>query len=187
MILLDSRCPPLHFPNSLAKYLETLRPLRKLIFVLTKCDITGPERTELWKQHLEKTFPAARVVAVESYLTKSAGDGQGRRKVFEPFIPTKLRGDLVGALKASHEELCTPPPAVKADPNKLNNWKPCVFPDVNWDAVKGAQDKDVSHKLPDVRATSPGDDTPETLETTQNYISVGLIGTMPVSLHMVKC
>lgn len=67
LVLLDSRCPPLHYPPSFHAYLSALRPARKIVLVLTKTDIVGPERVDSWKTWLRTKYPGCKVVGVESY------------------------------------------------------------------------------------------------------------------------
>lgn len=177
LILLDSRCPPLHYPSSLQRYLATLRPARKIIFVLTKCDIPGPDRAAQWKNHLQKSYPSARIVYVESYATRSAGEGQGKRKVYEPYMPSALKDDIVEALRTAHAEMCLPPPPVAADPEKAKTWKPRVNPKIDWDAVRNARLEDVTTKAPERKTldqlSESGDAEDEIVD---NFVSIGLIG-----------
>ena len=178
LILLDSRCPPLHYPPSLEKYLATLRPPRKLIFALTKCAISGPYRAGLWKEYLQKLYPSARIVNVESYSTRSAGEGQGKRKLYEPYMPSALKDDIVEALRIAHTELSAPPPSIATDPEKVKTWVPRVNPQIDWDAVRNARQEDVSTRLPESRATdlSPQIGGGKDDDGVDDYVSVGLIG-----------
>ncbi|QRW24653.1 50S ribosome-binding GTPase [Rhizoctonia solani] len=106
MILLDARCPPLHYPPSLDAYIKALRPARQVILVLTKIDI--------WE------FKAT---------NKLVGEGQGTRIKYQPHMPTPLRDSLREALKAAHAALLDPPSKVKEDPGRLAKWRPAVLPD----------------------------------------------------------
>ncbi|KAF8846043.1 hypothetical protein BDN67DRAFT_986436 [Paxillus ammoniavirescens] len=100
LVLLDSRCPPLHLPPSLATYLnlpsppptvaETNDPISpqptsrrthssnvrsnapRVILVLTKVDISGPARTASWTSLLNVLYPGVPVVPVEAYAPKYA-------------------------------------------------------------------------------------------------------------------
>ncbi|KIJ22078.1 hypothetical protein PAXINDRAFT_105871 [Paxillus involutus ATCC 200175] len=99
LVLLDSRCPPLHLPPSLATYLnlpsppsptvaETNDPAQptsrrthssnvrsnapRVILVLTKVDISGPARTASWTSLLNVLYPGVPVVPVEAYAPKHA-------------------------------------------------------------------------------------------------------------------
>src|SRR5688572_6315837 len=75
LVLLDSRCPTLHYPPSLERYLGD----RKVILVLTKVDITGPARVAAWIKHLRAKHPSLPIVQVESYIEKVSTDQQGRK------------------------------------------------------------------------------------------------------------
>ncbi|KIK96377.1 hypothetical protein PAXRUDRAFT_10847 [Paxillus rubicundulus Ve08.2h10] len=98
LVLLDSRCPPLHLPPSLATYLNLPNPppptvadtidktsaqstsrrsnarfnAPRVILVLTKVDISGPTRTESWTSLLNVLYPGVPVVPVEAYAPKYA-------------------------------------------------------------------------------------------------------------------
>lgn len=149
--------------------------------MLTKCDVSGPERTAFWKQYLKDTHPDMQVVAVESYSFRSGGEGQGRRKIHEPHIPMRLRDDLVEALKLAHTELCTAPSAVSADPEKLESWNPRVNTRIDWEAVKNAEQKDITHAIPErhYAAGQPADaqsDGQDKGAYVEEFISIGLIG-----------
>ncbi|KAI5124090.1 hypothetical protein M0805_000905 [Coniferiporia weirii] len=180
LILLDSRCPLLHYPESLHNYLSSLRTPRKIIFVLTKVDISGPERSSLWKEYLQSKYPGTRVVKVESYLERKQREGQGKRKAFDPQIPTALRRDLVDAIKAAHTELCVPPPHIASHVQKLASWKPNVIRAVDWNAVLNAGEIDILHH----RHISPQNNERDTTEQCpdiesdidQDCVSIGLIG-----------
>lgn len=176
LVLLDSRCPPLHYPPSLNAYLSSFRPPRKIIFVLTKVDISGPKRSFLWKEYLRKTYPHIRAISVENYLEKNAGEGQGKRVIKEPHIPVERRKDLVQALKEAHEELCTPPSYI-SDADKLAKWKPRVVPTIDWDAVLNAKEVDISHGDTIRPQDSTLDDQVNSeSDSVEEYLSVGLIG-----------
>ncbi|KAI0830527.1 hypothetical protein BC628DRAFT_1312804 [Trametes gibbosa] len=141
LILLDSRCPTLHFPPSLETYLASASNAARLrpILVLTKVDIAGPERAAAWTLHLQARFPGVRVVQVESYVEKHP-DAHGSmsaasKRAFKPYLPSAFRGALVDALRATHAELLVPPEDVRANPEKLKKWRPRVKAQVDWEAV----------------------------------------------------
>ena len=149
--------------------------------MLTKVDITGSERSGLWKEYLLKTYPNSRVVTVESYIEKSSGEGQGKRIIKEPHIPGELRSELVQALREAHNELYTPPPHVGSDANKLANWSPPVNPNIDWDAVLNAEDSDITHNRPLSPADAVGGESPDSdIIKTKEFLSVGLIGTFAI-------
>lgn len=168
LLLLDSRCPALHFPPSLHTYLASLKPPRPLVLVLTKSDLVPPAYTVAWTAWLRDRYPSSvRVVKVESYRVQDVSQerkGQGQRKRFDPEMkPDHLR-ELVGALREAHMELITPPEKVRNNEEKLRNWKPDVRIVVDWEAVlRGGR----------VHVDEPADDAG------QEFVTVGLIG-MPL-------
>lgn len=103
-MLLDSRCPLLHYPSSLSAYLSD----RKVILVLTKVDISGPARAEAWTAYLRTHYPGLRVVQVEAYVEKEARVGHQGRKLYEPHLPQGFRERLVEAIKEVHAEMLEP-------------------------------------------------------------------------------
>jgi ribosome biogenesis GTPase A len=79
MLLLDARCPPLHYPPSLDAYIKSLRPARQVILVLTKIDIIGEECALAWRAWLKDRYgrSGVQVVGVQSFEQVSYGAGQG--------------------------------------------------------------------------------------------------------------
>jgi hypothetical protein len=138
LCLLDSRCPPLHFPPSLESYLATRKA--KLILVLTKVDIAGPERAEAWTAYLQKWHPGLPIVRVEAYQQKLGEQG---RPVYESHLPLPFRERLVNAMRQVHEEMLIPPERVRSDEAKLNRWNPPVKREIDWDGVLHAHGKKV--------------------------------------------
>ncbi|TDL28127.1 P-loop containing nucleoside triphosphate hydrolase protein [Rickenella mellea] len=174
MILLDSRCPPLHFPQSLHSYVTSLRPPRRIILVLTKVDISGVARSAAWSKYLLANYPDVRVVQVESYVEREIGAGQGKRKLFDPHIPSAFKLTLVEALKAAHEDLCTPPVHARENEERSKGWRPTVRPVVDWEAVLtagGDAGKEIGGALaPQLEATPVVD------EDSVDFLTVGVIG-----------
>ncbi|KZV83143.1 P-loop containing nucleoside triphosphate hydrolase protein [Exidia glandulosa HHB12029] len=168
VVLLDSRLPPLHFPPSLQSFLSTVKPPRKIILVLTKADITGPEHCAAWSRWLENRHPGVRVVTVESYRPKPMAQGTGRHRV-ESHIPPQSMQQFVDALKATYAELTTPPEAIRHDPAKVAAWKPRVKEHVEWDVLMQPQDQ---------RASVPrrSDDQEPEDDEEKRYLTLGLIG-----------
>ncbi|KAG8884532.1 hypothetical protein FRB97_004045 [Tulasnella sp. 331] len=155
LVLLDSRCPPLHYPPSLHAYLTTQRPARKIILVLTKTDIVGQDRADQWKAWLREQHPGCKVVGVESYRKEESHSTAGRasrRLKHVPHIPPKYLDDLIDAMKTCHEELLEPPEAIRNDPKKLASWLPHVRREVDWNVVRTGR-------------ASTGSDAPATVET----------------------
>ncbi|KAH9857967.1 hypothetical protein C2E23DRAFT_156293 [Lenzites betulinus] len=189
LILLDSRCPTLHFPPSFETYLASpphaarLRP----ILVLTKVDIAGPERAAAWTLYLHERFPGLRIVQVESYVEKHPDAhstmSAASKRAFKPFLPSAFRHALVDALKATHTELLTPPDEVKANPERLKKWRPRVKTQVDWEAVVQAHGGKVGTT---VAAAVPKNDKPAheghpagehaNDDTEPDVLTIGVIG-----------
>jgi hypothetical protein len=173
MVLLDSRCPLLHLPPSLVNFISL--PRYRVILVLTKVDISGPQRAEAWASYLRLKYPSTRVVMVESYSTNPqgfSGEGTARRGRHEPHIPRNFKEQLVTALKEAHHEMLQPPERIKDDPEKLSDWKPRVKVEVDWDVVL--------HSGPTTRAKPPGNGSDVTAadsnEAESDILTIGLIG-----------
>jgi ribosome biogenesis GTPase A len=69
LLLLDSRCPPLHCPPSLRSYIQNLKPRKEVILVLTKSDLVDPEALRGWRTWLKAWWgdEDVQIVAVQSY------------------------------------------------------------------------------------------------------------------------
>ncbi|CAE6472925.1 unnamed protein product [Rhizoctonia solani] len=192
MLLLDARCPPLHYPPSLDAYIKSLRPTRQVILILTKIDIVGEECAAAWSNWLKNRYGGSgvQVVGIQSYEPVSYGEGQGSRVKYQPHMPAKLRDDLREALKTAHTALLDPPLKVKEDPKKLANWRPVVRAQVDWEAI-GQENINkptvvlADHEDDGVELTSGADATPPT-DTDEDapskeyledkFLTVGLIG-----------
>lgn len=194
LILLDSRCPLLHFPPSLQSYLSS--PSHKLILVLTKVDISGPERSAAWSTYLTSKFPSVQVVMVESYIPKATAadfdpNGEvvnltltkGRRgRRYEPHIPHTFKERLVDALKNAHRQLLEPPERVRQDPEKLKRWRPRVKRDVDWDALLTAGASSHVHGSRTTRDAPQGSEGGQLQEDEEpEYLTVGLLGNCNLS------
>ncbi|KAH7927290.1 P-loop containing nucleoside triphosphate hydrolase protein [Leucogyrophana mollusca] len=180
LCLLDSRCPPLHFPPSLASYLAT-RPA-KIILVLTKVDIAGPARSAAWTKYLADRYPSIPIVQVESYTEKTGEQG---RTVLESHLPLPFRERLVSRLRDLHSELLVPPERIRADEAKLKRWKPPVKRVVNWEGVMkvgGGMVGSVVGGASVPRSKDPNLESGERSDSTEenqqelDYLTVGLIG-----------
>lgn len=193
LILLDSRCPLLHYPPSLASYLSGL-PNRKIILVLTKVDISGPDRASAWCDYLKKRYPDVRVVQVESYIPKQTGpndEGTSKRgRRFEPHLPPTFRERLVQAIREVHLELLQPPQTIRGHEAEMKHWKPSVKADVDWNAVLSARGDKVGQVVggpigprPSALEGTAGEDEepPEEKEEAAevgepDFLTIGLIG-----------
>ena len=185
LLLLDSRCPILHYPPSLATYLAD----RKVILVLTKVDISGAARVEAWTRYIHKIYPNTRVVQVESYVEKEEGPDHQGHKQHDPNIPEHFRAKLVQAIKEVHSELLEPPPKVKDNPNRLKGWIPTVKRDIDWEGVLKAGGSKLGTMVggsavprPKACESSIDQDPDERSDKSENqhlepeYLTVGLIG-----------
>ncbi|KAI0652064.1 hypothetical protein C8Q79DRAFT_922634 [Trametes meyenii] len=145
LILLDSRCPTLHFPPAIVSYLASpsIASHLRVILVLTKVDIAGPERAAAWTRHLKTRYPGIRVVQVESFAEKEPDGNDSKKRQYEPHLPPAFRQALVDALRETHAELLEPPEEVKRDAEQLAQWKPHVKSHVDWEAVLRARGGEV--------------------------------------------
>ncbi|KAF8640587.1 hypothetical protein AX17_000249 [Amanita inopinata Kibby_2008] len=174
LVLLDSRCPLLHYPPSLHNYLSN----RKVIFVLTKVDITGPVCVNAWVNYLRTRYAGIQIVQVESYREVKRVVDQGRLRL-EPHIPDEFRAKLVEALRIAHTELLEPPEDIKSNELRLKTWEPPVKRSIEWEAVetadggeKGADDSSVVLNP----SAMLGDKEKGDAEDGMQYLTVGLIG-----------
>lgn len=176
LVLLDSRCPVLHLPPSLAAYLAD----RKTILVLTKVDISGHVRAQAWINYFQEHHPNSRIVQVESYIEKDVIGDQGP-KLYEPHLPASFRETLVNAIKEVHAELLEPPEEIKQHPERLKNWLPSVKREIDWESVLSPKDEKVGLSVGGAavpRPKSPGDAQGENDEQHQEptHLTIGLIG-----------
>lgn len=164
-MLLDSRCPPLHFPASLSAHLNiptsqndsTPRSKQsskfkapRIIIILTKVDISGPARTASWTSFLNANYPGVPVVPVEAYAPKpSLAVEQGPTR-YEPHLPGSFRERLVHTLNEVHEQLLQPPQWVTTPRageseedrlRRIDQWRPRVKRVIDWDGVLKAKGK----------------------------------------------
>ncbi|OWZ64338.1 hypothetical protein AYX14_02930 [Cryptococcus neoformans] len=134
LLLLDSRCPPLHCPPSLRTHLKSLVPSKEIILVLTKSDLVDSKALEGWKKWVRGWWgqESVHIVSVRSYDTELLREGKGRHK---PDIPQQSLDELISALQAAHERLLQPP--IRAEDDKeLDSWKPSVRSSVDWASLK---------------------------------------------------
>lgn len=75
LLLLDSRCPPIHIPPSLKSYIQSLQPRREVVLVLTKADLVDPVALVGWKAWAREYWGQnVEVVGVVSYDTEALYD-----------------------------------------------------------------------------------------------------------------
>ncbi|KAF9469864.1 hypothetical protein BDZ94DRAFT_1151537 [Collybia nuda] len=177
LVLVDSRCPLLHFPPSLSNYLSD----RQVILVLTKVDISGSVRADSWAHYFGQHYPHLRVVQVESYVEKERGaDHQGGKR-HQPHLATPFRRKLVDAIAEAHNTLLQPPNKIKDNPNRLKSWKPPVKQGIDWDDMMkaGGPEFGSSTKIdafPQPKKI-PNEKPMEILEYQESeYLTIGLIG-----------
>ncbi|ODN99483.1 GTPase [Cryptococcus wingfieldii CBS 7118] len=134
LLLMDTRCPPLHCPPSLRTHLQSLSPNKEIILVLTKSDLVDAKALQGWKQWVKGWWgqEGVQVVSVRSYDIELLREGKGRHK---PDIPQQSLDELISALRAAHERLLQPPARVRDDPEKLKSWKAPTRPTVDWAAL----------------------------------------------------
>lgn len=161
--------------------------------VLTKVDISGPDRANAWSVYLKKRYPEVRVVQVESYVPKELGpndEGTSKRgRRFEPHLPQTFRERLVQALREVHQELLQPPQVIRRGEAEMKHWKSTVKADVDWTAVLGARGDKVGQAIGGPVApqqcaleSTAGDGEPleekeESAEGAEpDFLTIGLIG-----------
>ena len=174
LVLLDSRCPLLHYPPSLHDYLAN----HKVIFVLTKVDITGSACAEAWTHFLRAQYPETQIVRAESYIEKRGNAEQGHSRL-EPHIPREFRDELVEAIKAAHEALLEPPANVRSNASRLQSWTAPVRRDINWKTLTCAttvQERPNAHAPPfmDKEAQENHDEKDDADDV--ECLTIGLIG-----------
>ncbi|KAH9912144.1 P-loop containing nucleoside triphosphate hydrolase protein [Epithele typhae] len=179
LILLDARCPTLHFPPALADYLSNMPNADsvRIVLVLTKVDIAGPERAVAWHHHLRARHPGMRVVQVESYAEQphAGGASTGARK---PHLPSAFRRTLVDAVRDAHAELLESPEASKST---VERPRPRMRSQVDWENVLAAHGSQVGAVFDDSAASKPQEPTSEdsggnSEASEPEYLSIGLIG-----------
>lgn len=198
LLLVDSRCPPVHCPPSLRAYLKSYKPRRQIILVLTKADLVDPGALEGWRTWLREWWCQGEdddvqvVVAISYDVNLLYAEGRGKRH--RPAIPTAAREQLVHALKTAHERLLEPPTWAKADPTKLAEWRPPVRSQVDWAALAEDPDPDVGlrparqrrkgqdeeagseDELPDVPEEGEEGDTRPHRDPEAEPLTIGLVG-----------
>lgn len=78
LLLLDSRCPPLHCPPSLRTYIQNLKPRKEVILVLTKSDLVDPDALAGWRSWLPQWWgdEQVQIVAARSYDVEALQGGE---------------------------------------------------------------------------------------------------------------
>jgi ribosome biogenesis GTPase A len=171
LVLLDSRCPPLHFPPSLSTYLSS----HKLILVLTKVDITGPARAAAWTAYLHQRYPGVRIVQVESYVMKEPTESSQSRRVYEPSLPMAFRENFVAALKATHEEMLFPSVDDTVGP-KSKALKLRLKREIDWGQVLKTGEASVGDVVGAVASSKGWEDADEDEDVEPEFLTVGVIG-----------
>ena len=113
---------------------------------------------------------------MECYTERAVGVGQGKRKLYDPHIPSESKRSLVDALKAAHSEILKPPEAVAGNPQKLKDWKPNVIADIDWDTVLKTNGESISTQTLPHTPQDPNTVGPETGSDPHPYLTIGLIG-----------
>ncbi|THH28938.1 hypothetical protein EUX98_g5260 [Antrodiella citrinella] len=176
LVLLDSRCPLLHFPPSLVAYLSASHEANRTrtILVLTKVDIIGPTRADEWTRSLQAKYPGMPVVRVEAYAEadQTTDQGKGKTHAHQPHIPLQFKESLVQALRDMHAELLEPPQ--RPEGSIFLQRRSVVRKSVSWDAVLHAQGEQVGTVVGGASASSLHG--AEGTESEPEYLTVGLIG-----------
>lgn len=77
LLLLDSRCPPLHCPPSLRSHIQALKPRKEIILVLTKSDLVDQDALAGWKVWVKGWWgQEVEVVGVMSYDVHALYEGK---------------------------------------------------------------------------------------------------------------
>ncbi len=176
LVLLDSRCPLLHYPPSLSTYLSH----KKHILVLTKVDIAGPERVAVWTTYLHAKHPTMRIIHVESFAERDVSAVHQGRMRHDPHLPDAFRHRFVQTLQEVHAELLEPPEEVKTNPNRLKNWRPRIKTDIDWDAVHNARGENVGTVVGGAIAPVEGEEDAE-----PQFLSIGLVGERLTSFQSI--
>ncbi|KDN36770.1 P-loop containing nucleoside triphosphate hydrolase protein [Tilletiaria anomala UBC 951] len=124
LVLLDTRCPPIHLPPSLEDYLfrqgHTRR--RRTVLVLTKVDLVTADVAAVWQAWLKQKYPQWQVVLTSSYVQREAHEGQGSRIRFQSSISPESRIALIDAIQTAYNKLVEPPEHMSKDPDALRRW-----------------------------------------------------------------
>lgn len=188
LVLVDARCPPVHFPETLAAYLAayTSRDKLRVVLVLTKVDVAGAARADAWAAFLRAKHPGMRVVQVQSYA-REPEDGEQKatgKHVHDPWLPGHFREELVRAIREAHAELLEPPERIRGDAEKVARWKPVVKKEVDWERVVSARGGQVGSAVggataPRTKGTDNEEDEDEGTDGEREepeFLTVGLIG-----------
>ncbi|CED84549.1 Predicted GTP-binding protein MMR1 [Phaffia rhodozyma] len=185
LVLIDIRCPPLHFPPSMQDYISSLQPKKEVILILTKCDLVPEDVRTGWVQWCEKEWAEKwgwDVICLESYRREKRA--QGTRSILKSHLPPASLSTLVSSLKRAHVRLLTPPPAVQADRKRLEQWSPKIRREIDWNSLLAEKDLEEPDPEPAKPVTDLGQDehdAPQTREEADEeanleYLTIGLIG-----------
>jgi ribosome biogenesis GTPase A len=96
LLLLDSRCPPLHCPPSLRSYIQNLKPRKEVILVLTKSDLVDPEALRGWRTWLKTWWgdEDVQIVAVQSYDVEMLQAGKSFLLMTRQGLTNKIEVDI---------------------------------------------------------------------------------------------
>lgn len=158
LVLIDIRCPPLHFPPSLQEYILSHQQTSKkeVVLVLTKCDLVPDDVRVAWEGWCKREWGKHGwdIVSLEAYRREKRVQGKflstrpvlrsadlnrlsnlGTRSVLKSYIPPESLVKLVEAIKRAHHRLITPPAALADDPVKLAKWTPRVRSSIDWEKL----------------------------------------------------
>lgn len=204
LVLMDIRCPPVHFPASLRAYLRQQRN-KRVILVLTKVDLVSPSCVDGWKRWCREWWHGAEgadkdeyevdVVAVESYKREAlhpsssadapAAQGQGRPK-HVPHIPPESLRPLIAAIQRAYQSLTSAPDSIRDDQVKMDKWnddlESRMKADVDWDAFERVLAGQEQVEQSDVRIPPPRQQVDGDSEEGQDaprkvdFLTLGLVG-----------
>jgi ribosome biogenesis GTPase A len=130
----------------LRTYLQSLRPHKEVVLVLTKADLVDPAALAQWKEWIKGWWgQPVEVASVTSYdleylngepwavhSVPSLSPDTGRHR---PDIPVQSLAELLGAIQNAHQRLLQPPESLRENPEKLQTWTPSVRKEVDWNAL----------------------------------------------------
>jgi hypothetical protein len=94
LVLIDIRCPPLHFPPSLQEYIlshqQTSR--KEVVLVLTKCDLVSPEVRAQWEAWCRREWGKHGwdIVSLEAYRREKRAQGPSSWRLVVLALPPGL-------------------------------------------------------------------------------------------------
>lgn len=92
-----------------------------------------------------------------------------------PHLAPESRTALFTALRQAHQQLITPPPNVRGDPERLSKWVPPCPTEVDWDAVEARQGPG-RDALPNGKPRAAASETAKDGRApTNDFLTIGLV------------